>query len=322
MMGGCLTKSAIAACLGVAMLFPLSAQGQEKYPERTVEVVNQFGPGGGTDLFIRAIGIPFSSQTRQSMVGISVTGGGGVPAFTDFIQRPADGHNLMAVGPEEVINHVLGRIDAEQLRPVTRIQWDQGLLYVRADSEFETIEDVIEHARDNPGALSIGGTGAAGYDETVIGLWALRTEAEFNYIPFDSAAEVFAAGLGGHIDLFFEEYGPARALIESGDARPLVVFMEDRLPDLENVPTATELGYDVTLGRWRGFALKQEDSADHAQTLASIFAEAAQNETYKNIEEQNGLHYRSVVIGPDEFQEFLDGEIELYQEVLSALGHI
>lgn len=316
------TRSALAIGLGLGIAVGHPVAADDRYPERTVEVINQFGPGGGTDLFIRAIGMPIAQITRQSFVGLSVTGGGGVPAFTEFMSRPADGHNMMAIGPEEVINHVLGRIDISQLRPVARIQWDQGLFYVRADSDFQSIEDIIAHARENPGGLSIGGTGAAGYDETLVGLWGLRTEAPLNYVPFNSAGEAFSAVLGGHTDLLFEEFGPARALVEGGEIRPLVVFMEDRLPDLPDVPTAVELGYDVTLGRWRGFALKADDNPDHAEALISILERAVEDPIYRNVEEQNALQYRSVVIGPEAFKEFVDSEVEVYREVLTALGHL
>ena len=317
-----LLKTGLAVGLGLGLAMPTTAISSDNYPERTVEVINQFGPGGGTDLFIRAIGIPFSQITRQSLVGISVTGGGGVPAFTEFTSRPADGHNMMAVGPEEVINHVLGRIDITQLQGVSRVQWDQGLFYAPEGSDFENIEQVIEYARENPGELTIAGTGAAGYDETLVGLWSLRSEAELNYIPFDSAAEAFSAVLGGHTDLLFEEYGPARSLVEAGEINPLVVFMDDRLPVLPDVPTAQELGFDVTIGRWRGLAMHAEDDPDHAEAIYEILAEAAESDVYKNIEEQNALQFRSVVIGPNEFQEFLEGEIEIYEEVLGALGHL
>jgi len=313
-------KAGAATAMALAIGAPTMVAADDPYPNRTVEVINQFGPGGGTDLFIRAIGIPFSQITRQSMVGISVTGGGGVPAFTEAVSRPADGHNMMAIGPEEVINHVLGRIDINRLMPVARVQWDQGLLYVRADSEFENIEQFMEYARANPGSLSVGGTGAAGYDETVVGLWSMRSGAELNYIPFNSAAEAFSAVLGGHTDVLFEEYGPARSLVEAGEIRPLVLFMEERLPVLPDVPTAQELGFDVTLGRWRGLALLDGDDPAHADKLAEVFERAVENETYKNIEEQNALQFRSRLIGPAEFQEFLDSEIETYQEVMEALG--
>jgi len=292
------------------------------YPQRNVEAINQFGPGGGTDVFIRAIAVPFEKITGKSLIPVSVTGGGGVPAFTEFMNRPADGHTLMAIGPEEVINHVMGRIDATKLYPIARIQYDQGLFFVSADSPYQTIEEVIAYAKENPEALSIGMTGAAGFDETLVGLWNIETGARLKIVPFDGSAEVSSALLGGHIDLMYEEYGPMLSLIQGGKVRPLVLFSEQRLAELPDVPTAVELGYNVTLGRWRGFALKQGDSPEHADALFKILQEAANDPEYKKYEEQNMLHYRSVLLGPEEFKTFFEDEIKVYTEVLKALGYI
>lgn len=317
-----LTKFAALLALSVGLVAQAAAADVKGYPARNVEAINQFGPGGGTDLFIRAIGQPFADLTGRSLVGISVTGGGGIPAATQFFGRRADGHTLMAIGPEEVINHAKGRIDATKFMPVARVQYDQGLFYVRSESPIKSLQDLIEHARKNPGKLSISMTGAAGFDETLVGLWNSKSGAELNPVPFDSGAESVSAVLGGHTDLLYEEYGPTRALIESGKLRPLVVFAENRLPVLPDVPTAREAGVDVTLGRWRGFALKEGDDKAHAGALFSIFEKAVKDERYKAVEEKNGLQYRSVLLGPDEFKAFLDSEIEIYRTVLKSLGHI
>lgn len=317
----------ISKCLALMMLsLGVASQAAiadtKGYPSRNVEVINQFGPGGGTDLFIRAIGQPFGDITGQSLVGISVTGGGGIPAATQFFSRRADGYTMMAIGPEEVINHAKGRIDATKFMPVARVQYDQGLFYVKSDSPIKSAQDLIDHARKNPGKLNIAMTGAAGFDETLVGLWNLRSSAELSAVPFDSGAEVISAVLGGHVDVMYEEYGPTRSMIEAGDLRPLVVFAEERLPVLPDVPTARELGVDVTLGRWRGFALKQGDEKAHADALYSVFEKAVQAKSYKDIESKSGLQYRSVLLGPDEFKTFLESEIETYRAVLQKLGHI
>lgn len=107
--------------------------------------------------------------------------------------------------------------------------------------------------------------------------------------------------LGGQVDAMFEEYGPARGLAESGDMRALAIFSEERIDALPDVPTATELGYDVTLGRWRAFAMQVEDDPAQAQTLYDVISEAVETESYKEFEEQNALQYRSELIGLDEF---------------------
>ncbi len=295
---------------------------EAKYPARTVEVINQFGPGGGTDLFVRAIAMPFAKITKQSLIPISVTGGGGVPAATDFFNRPADGHTLMAVGPEEVINHAMKRIDARKFMPLARIQYDQGMFFVRAKSPYKTIQEVIAAAKASPGKLSIAVTGAAGFDDVLVGLWNLRSGAELKSVPFEAAAEATAAVLGGHVDLLYEEYGPMRSLIESGKVIPLVIFTEERLPVIKDVPTAKELGADVTLGRWRGFAFKEGTKPEQLESLSAVFEKAVQDPIYKAIEEQNMLQFRSKYLGPKEFKPFFENEMEVYSEVLKRIGYV
>ena len=88
--------------------------------------------------------------------------------------------------------------------------------------------------------------------------------------------------------------------------------------DLRNTNTSL----DVTLGRWRGVAIASEAAPEKAEKLYSIFEEAVDAESYKKIEEQSGLQYRSELIGPEEFQEFLDNEVKVYTEVLKSLGQI
>lgn len=312
----------IFACL-IGFMHPAALIAADaKYPSRTVEVINQFGPGGGTDLFIRAIAMPFAKITKQSLIPISVTGGGGVPAATDFFNRPADGHTLMAIGPEEVINHAMKRIDAKKFLPLARIQYDQGMFFVRAKSPFKTINDVIAAAKKSPSKLSIAVTGAAGFDDVLVGLWNLRSGAELKSVPFEAAAEANAALLGGHVDLLYEEYGPMRSLIESGRVIPLVLFTEERIPVIKDVPTARELGVDVTLGRWRGFAFKEGTNPAHVESLSKVFEKAVTDPIYKAIEEQNMLHFRSKYLGPAEFKIFFEKEMETYAEVLKRIGYV
>ena len=312
-------KGALGLATGLALAG--GAALAQDYPERTVEVVHQYGPGGGTDRFVRAVAEPFAEIAGEQMVPVSVQGGGGIPAVTNFLQRPADGHSLMAISPAQVIAHVQGRIDMADFMPLARVQFDQALIWVPADSPYETIQEFIAAAEAEPGAVSVAISGAAGFDEVTVGLFGLETDTTLTTVPF-SSSEMVSNTVGGQVDAMFEEFGPARGLWESGDLRPLVVFSEERLPVLPDVPTATELGYDVTLGRWRAFAMQADDEMEHAQALYDMIGEAVETESYKEFEAQSALQYRSELIGLDEFAAFIDGEIETYTAVLRELGYI
>lgn len=309
-----------AALVAVVAVAP-SAQAQDDYPSRTIEVLHEYGPGGGTDRFIRALAQPMSEITGEQMVPISIQGGGGVPAYTNFIQRPADGYSLLGLGPAQIIGHIQGRMDLGELMPLARVQYDQAVLWVPADSDYETLDDLLSDARENPGRVTIGVTGAAGFDDVVVGMLGLESDTMLTTVPF-SSSEMVSNTLGGQVDAMFEEYGPARGLAESGDMRGLAIFAEERIDALPDVPTATELGYDVTLGRWRGFAMHEGDDSAQAETLYDVIGEAVEAEGYQTFVEQNALQYRSELIGLEEFQDFVDQEVETYTAVLRELGYI
>ena len=113
-----------------------------------------------------------------------------------------------------------------------------------------------------------------------------------------------------------------RPLIESGKLRPLVIFSEERLPVLKDVPTAKEIGADITLGRWRGFAFKEGTKKEFIDSMEKIFEKAVQNNLYKTIEAQNMLQFRSKFLGPEQFRAFFESQKEIYGSVLKKLGYI
>jgi putative tricarboxylic transport membrane protein len=313
-------KRSTAALVAGAALAATAAAAQD-YPERTVEVIHHYGPGGGTDRFVRAVADPFAEIAGQQMVPVSIQGGGGIPAIANFTRRPADGYTLMAISPAQIISHVQGRTDMAEFMPLARVQFDQALIWVPADSPYETIQDMLDAAKAEPGSVSVALSGAGGFDEVAVSLFGLEADAQFTTVPF-SSSEMVSNTVGGQVDAMFEEFGPARGLWESGDLRPLVLFSEERLPELPDVPTAQELGYDMTLGRWRAFAMQDDDDPAHAEALFGMIEQAVETEGYKEFEEQSALQYRSELLGPEEFQAFIDEEIETYTAVMKQLGYI
>jgi putative tricarboxylic transport membrane protein len=314
LLGGCGGEEEAAA--------PPPAAEEGEFPSRTIEIINQFGPGGGTDIFVRTLGTAATDILRVPVISVNITGGGGVAATEEFLRRPADGYNIRAIGPEQVINQLMGREDLSQMVPLMRCQYDQSILSVKKGGKFNTIQDVVEYAKANPGALTVAGTDAAGYDEVLVSMWAQQAGIEVKYVSFSSGAEANAAVLGGHVDVLHEELGPMRSLIRSGDVIPTVIFLEERTDLLPDVPTAKELGWDVTIGRWRGLAVKAGTPEEHMQILHDAFKEAMDSAIYKAMAEENMLNIRPGYLGSEDFKKFIDQELTIYEDVLKSLGYI
>lgn len=312
----------------VVMFFALAigSQAAEKpknYPTRTIEVVVQYGAGGGSDIFVRSLMNAAAKDIGVTVNVTNLTGGAGVKASTYVLSQPADGYTIYNFSPEQLINTVMDREDYRKFTPLCNVQMDQSIFYVRAESKFKTIQDVIEYAKANPGKVQFTGTTPLSPDEIVIQLFAKAAGIKVKYIPFDKAPETHAAVLGGHIDVLHEEPGVIMPLIESGKLRPLIVFSEERLPTEwgKNVPTARELGWDITLGRWRGLCVKKGTPPEIVNWLADVLKKATDSPIYREIAEKSLLTLRPGWKGPEEYGKFWDSEYKTYKEILDDLGY-
>jgi putative tricarboxylic transport membrane protein len=182
---------------------------------------------------------------------------------------------------------------------------------------------VIKYAKENPGKLQFTGTTPQSPDEIIIMLFAKKAGIKIKYIPFDKAPETHAAVLGGHIEVLHEEPGVIMSLIEAKKLRPLIVFTEKRLPTDwgKVVPTARELGYDITMGRWRGLAVKKGTSPEIVNWLASVLKKAANDPAYTKIAHKSLLDLRPGWKGPAEYGKFWEEEFKNYKEILDDLGY-
>ena len=294
----------------------------DKYPERTIEVVSQFGSGGGTDIYIRSIAVDAAKLLGQQVVHISAKGGGGVVAWDRFNSQPADGYTLYAIGPEQVFMHVWGQLDLNELTPIINSQLDTGFLYALKGSQFTDIDSAVEYAKANPGKLNIAYTNPASFDEVLLAMWAKAAGIEINGVPYGSGSDAIAALMGGHVDLLYEEIGPARASIDSGDFIPLVAFTDKPVEGydiVKDVPTSVSKGWDVTIGRWRGLAVKKDTDPAIVEKLVNAFSESMTMDTYKQVEKDNMLDIRPGLMTGDDYKKFIDSEIESYKAIMEEI---
>ena len=332
----------MAVLFALALLFnPLaSAADIEKpadYPERKIEWNLWYGPGGGTDIFSRTIGIPARRYLPVPLVIINIPGAAGANAMIYTMEQPANGYTITSLGNDLAINDVQKRakfkgeaLTINDFEPIIRCQYDTATIQINPDKcksrdkPFKDIDDVVSFAKENPKTLIIGMTGSAGFDEVVTNMWLDAAGITAKIVPYDSAGNTHAALLGGHIDVMFEEFGPTVSLLEMGKLKAVLVFKNGRVEDerFNDVPTAPEMGWDVTLGRWRGIGAKKGTSPERIEYLHQIFKKAMDHPTYKNLEKANLLDLREGYLGPKELKKFIKKEKETFAKVLKKLGYI
>ncbi|MCK6210864.1 tripartite tricarboxylate transporter substrate binding protein [Georgenia sp. EYE_87] len=292
----------------------------ESYPERPVDYIIAFDPGGESDITAR-----LQQEPLQEVLGTDVTisykpGGGGALAWSELTRTEPDGHTIMGHNLPHIILQPMMREDAgyetDQLKQVYIFQSTPNILAVPADSDIQTLDDFIAAAKENPGAMSVGGSGD--FSANHVGTLLLNDEAgiETTYTPFSGTGAAVPALLGGHVDALMT-YTPM--ISQLGDQiRTLAVATDERLPGLEDYPTFTEQGIDLVDGAYRGVAVPPETPDAIVEKLAGVFAEVNEDPELAQQFEEQGFVLENM--GPEEATEFTAERTEVYQDLFERLG--
>jgi putative tricarboxylic transport membrane protein len=260
----------------------------EGYPGRPIEILIGFGEGGGSDNYTRNVGVDAERIMGQRIVYNNIPGASGEVALGQMLTQAADGYTIASAITNQVINDALDTQPYSFVDDVTFIIRQQGpteIYWVPTDSEWETFEDMLEYAADNPGQVRVSGSGIGSDDEFRLLALGSELDTEFGFVPFDGVGGRISALLAGDIDVLHETAGTVYDLYEDGQIRPLAyggdIVFEAIDPD---IPSVAELGYPVPTGRWRGMVGPQDLDQEIVDYLHNVFYAAAQLPSYKEFE--------------------------------------
>ncbi|GAA0342546.1 tripartite tricarboxylate transporter substrate binding protein [Oceanobacillus sp. FSL W7-1293] len=289
------------------------------YPSRNIEVLVGHGAGGGTDLFARAVVNELEGILDVNINVVNQEGGAGVVALQNAYNAPADGYTLIADAAYSITTAAgTNQHGLDDFIPIARFQNDTYALWVNAE-DFSSIDEFMKAVEENPGEVTVGGTGSLGMDEMTVFMLEQEADIDLNFVPMEGAGEMHAGVLGGHLDAMVDEFGPTKSLADDGSIIPLAVFSEERIDEFPDVPTTVELGWDLTDGNERAFYVKRDTDPEIIEILESAMEEAYESEDYKKYEEDNYLHLRDGWLNSDDFEERTEELIEKYEVIMSEL---
>ena len=242
------TLTLVVALLGGQVL------AQTNYPTKPINLIIQAAPGGLSDLTARTVGSVVSEVLGVPVLFTNRPGAAGAVAMTYVKESRPDGYTIGYVPVELAMVEALGY--AQDLNPhsfdlICASNIAPATITVRADSGWETLDDLIEWCKANPGKLRVGNSGTGSIWYVAGASFAKAAGIEVNHVPFDGAAPAVAALLGKHIDMVPVSEMEVRSGVESGELRILAVFSSERSQCNPDVPTMKELGYDITVAAGR-----------------------------------------------------------------------
>jgi len=277
----------IWALIPFGMIMSQPAWGEE-YPSKPIEIMCAFGAGSSTDLMCRLVAETAKKYLGQPVVVVNKTGAGGSAAAAEVISSKPDGYKLFS----SIINSYFAITANTQKLPfnpnsliplVSFLQLKDGLC-VKGDSPWKTLNDLIEHARKNPGKVRWAHSGRGLGAHINILLIFKKAGVQTVDVPYKGASEKLSALLGGHVAASTMPLGPVKDLVEAGKVRYLVVESDQRYSDLPNVPSAAELGFPEA-GRLTphvGFCVHKDTPEEIKRTLFAAFKKSYEDPTLRD----------------------------------------
>jgi len=308
-----------------AMLLAASAVvlAQAKYPQRTVEVVVPYAPGGGTDNLMRMI-TGIIDENKWSPVPLNVNnraGGSGAVGFNYLINKKGDPHVIAGATPMIVSGKIEGRLPGDHRDAMTTLMIvaiDELMLSVRTESPYKTIDDFVNAARAKPGGLTVGGTATLTEDHIFTYLFEQAAKVKVKYVPFNSGGEVTTALMGGHIDAGVMNPNEIIAQIEAGKAKNLAVASKKRLTDAPDVPTFAERGYTFYWEQMRGVVGPANMAPEATKWWVDTLRKVVKTDKWQKDYIKRNLLTPTDWTG-EEANKYLDGLRDKYAEALKGL---
>lgn len=296
------------------------------------ECIAPANPGGGWDFTCRQIGkIMYDIGAVEDPIQVTnMPGAGGGLAFNTVVAERGDDPDLIVAASSatttRLAQNAYAGMTADQVRFVGAIGADPGVIVVAADSEYETLGDLVDAIKADPGAVAFAGGSAVGGFDHIKPLLILQEAGydgpvtDVKYIGVDGGADAITQTVGGFTQAMTGDMSEVVSFLENGDIRVLAVLTEERVPGFEDIPTAAEQGYDVVAVNWRGLYVPAEISDERFQEWADKLRQVADSEEWQQAMMDNGLAPFTLV--GDEFQSYVDELVASVNELSKELGVI
>ncbi|MBT51926.1 MAG: C4-dicarboxylate ABC transporter substrate-binding protein [Mameliella sp.] len=288
------------------------AQDNQYTASDEITVLQGFNAGGGSDALAQLVQPYLAEDLGVNFVNQYLPGATGAIAWTRLAkQEPNDGTVISITNtPMLMTNYLMNpaiTYTIDELTPLANIVTDPGVAVVAADSPIQTFEDLLAAARENPQTVTVGNSGVGGDDFFTSVMFERAADLQFQKVPFQGDGPSMTAAMGRSIDVSFNNVGITFPQIEAGNLRALVVFANERLAELPDVPTARELGFDVVAGSSRGYSAPAGMDPEIRAQLVEGLARVVENPDFQAAAAAQAMNID--FIGGDDYSKFLADQL-------------
>jgi tripartite-type tricarboxylate transporter receptor subunit TctC len=299
----------------------------QTFPDRTVTLVNPFPPGGVVDNQGRPLAAALERALKQPVVILNKPGGAGAVGYAFAANAKPDGYTVLAgivsVSSIPEADKLFGRTPAyslDQLVPVARVSADPIYVAVLTESSWKTLKEMLDAIKAKPLGYSYSSSGPYGALHVPTEMLLQSAGAKARHVPTTGGGPAINALLGGHVD--FTTGGPSALAgqMKAGKFRVLAGTGAKRHPVLPDVPTMTELGYDMDYYLWLGLFVPKGTPEAAVKTLRDATRAAVNDPEFRGaMQKMNAIvDYQD----QPEFRKFWEADAARIARAVQGIGKV
>ncbi|MEZ6113523.1 MAG: tripartite tricarboxylate transporter substrate-binding protein [Pirellulaceae bacterium] len=323
---GCRLLAIVVVCLAM-----VGCEREAAYPSRPITLVCPWAAGGGTDRVSRQMAAHLETELGVPVNVINATGGKGVTGHSRGLDARPDGYTLSMITLELNMMHWSGltRLTPDDCIPLMSVNEDYAALFVRGDAPWQTLPELEQAIREQPGRLKASGTASGGAWHLALAGWLLAANFQADdvvWVSSTGAGPSLQELLSGGLDMVCCSLPEAESLFRAGELRALGVMSPERVEGYEKIPTFVEQGTDWTLGGWRGLAFPLGTPEPRVERMTAAILRVVRGETAIRTAEGDSTFpdfmraagFNNEARGPDEFRRFMAENDEKFGRLLTS----
>jgi len=314
----------LLALLCCAMAFARGVREGENYasfPDKPVTVIVPWAIGGASDLLFRAVAATFPKYANgQQLIIKNVEGASSVVGMTEYMTARPDGYTIAMWATAQTIRTQMAKApyEATDFRALFSAVEDSPYILVHKDSPFNTVTDLVNYAKANPGKLTMGNSGTGGGNHLAALQFCIATGITVNHVPYSGGGPSAQATLSREIDCSMNVPAEGLTNVASGDLRMLVVVGDKRMSAFPNVPTTVEMGFNAINKQTRGAVILKTVPEGIVQRFEDIFKQVAADSDFQTA--LRNLSMNPLYADGATYTKMIADENELYKKIIQDNG--
>ena len=244
----------LGALLAASTALP-TGQALAQESAKPIRIVVPFAPGGSNDIVGRTMAQQLSIRMKRSVVVENVPGAGGAIGSAMVARAEPDGNTLLLISSTFTMNASVMKLSYDPVKsftPVAMLGIGPSVIVVAASLPVNSIKELIEYSKKNPGKVFFGSAGVASFQHFAIELFKLRTGADLTVVQYKGGGPALIDLAAGHVHVSLGSLIQMQTFLRSGKIKILGVAGARRVDLIPDVPTLKETGVDVEVSNWWG----------------------------------------------------------------------